>query len=372
MKSQVSIVKCNSYDTQEVAAAVRKSLDLLGGMSVFIKPQSKVLVKPNLLLAKEPRYCITTHPEVVRATIRILKEIGCEVYIGDGPTVFGSEIRGIEEVYSKTGMLELASQEGAELVKFDKARWRGKFPLYTWLDKCDYLVSLPKFKTHQLTTLSAGIKNLFGLVSDVYKKELHIRYFEAQEFASILVDIYQEVKPALTIVDGITGLEGDGPGSSGRPRKDNLILAGSDCVAIDAILASVMGIDPCEVLTTKEGQGRGLGLADLKSISVLGERLSEIAAADFLLPTTSGVRKIPSSVVGVVKKLINFLPYTERSLCLLCAACVKACPNQAVEMQKGRIIFDYKKCIRCFCCQEACPASAIKIKKSLLAKIVGL
>jgi uncharacterized protein (DUF362 family) len=269
-------------------------------------------------------------------------------------------------------MLEISRQEGVELVKFDKARWRGKFPLTTWLDKCDYLVSLPKFKTHQMTTLTAGIKNLFGLVSDIYKKELHIRYFHIEEFARILVDIYEEARPTLTIVDGVMGMEGDGPGSTGEPRRNDFLLAGSDCVAIDTILALVMGIPPKEVLTTKEAALRGLGAVDINSISILGERLEDIIKAGFRLPTAAGVRKIPKPIVKLAKHLIKFYPCVQRDSCILCAACVKACPNKAVEMKAKRIVFDYARCIHCFCCQEACPASAIRVRKSLFAKIAGL
>jgi uncharacterized protein (DUF362 family) len=372
MKSQVSLVRCSSYEPDEVMAAARSALDLLGGITAFIKPGSTVLVKPNLLIAKEPQYCITTHPEVVRAVVVMLKEIKCRVYIGDGPTVFGSQANGVEEVYAKTGMLGISRQEGVELVRFDKARWRGKFPLTVWLDKCDYLVSLPKFKTHQMTTLTAGIKNLFGLVSDIYKKELHIRYFHVEEFARILVDIYEEVRPALTIVDGVMGMEGDGPGSTGEPRRSDFLLTGSDCVAIDAILASVMGIPPKEVLTTKEAALRGLGAADINSISILGGKLEDIIKAGFRLPTAAVARKIPKPIVKLAKHLIKFYPYVHRNNCILCTACVKSCPNKAVEMKAKRIVFDYARCIHCFCCQEACPASAIRVKKSLFAKIVGL
>jgi uncharacterized protein (DUF362 family)/Pyruvate/2-oxoacid:ferredoxin oxidoreductase delta subunit len=372
MKSQVSILKCSTYEPGEVMKTVRGSLQLLGGIASFVKPGSSVLVKPNLLVARAPECGITTHPEVVRAVVRILKENSCKVHIGDGPALFGSQARGVEEVYEATGMVGVAREEGVELVKFDKARWRGKFPLTTWLDKCDYLISLPKFKTHQMTTLTGGIKNLFGLVSDIYKKELHIRYFHAEEFARVLVDIYEQARPALTLVDCIIGLDGDGPGSSGRLRRNDFLLVGSDCVAIDAILASVMGIAPEEVLTTREAALRGLGVADIDSISILGERLSDIAAGDFQLPTTSGVRNIPRPIVRLAKRMIKFYPCVEDHKCIRCATCVKACPNQAVQMRNKRIVFNYTRCISCFCCQEACPASAIKIKKSLLAKIAGL
>jgi len=88
MQGQVALVKCKDYTPAFVEGAVRKSLGLLGKFADFIRPQSKVLVKPNLLLAREPEFGITTHPEVVRAVVRILKENSCQVFVGDGPSVW--------------------------------------------------------------------------------------------------------------------------------------------------------------------------------------------------------------------------------------------------------------------------------------------
>jgi len=160
MISKVSIIKCKTYDPSLVFEAAKKAIVVIGGICNFIKPQSKVLVKPNLLLAKEPEFGVTTHPEVVRAVVKILKEINCKIYLGDGPFVWGSQAKNVNEVYERTGMKKISQEEDIDLVKFDKRRWRGKFPLTTWLDDCDYLVSIPKFKTHDLTILTAAIKNM--------------------------------------------------------------------------------------------------------------------------------------------------------------------------------------------------------------------
>ena len=228
MKSQVSIIKCEGYESKLVEEKIRMAVGLIGGISAFVKPKAKVLVKPNLLMAKEPEYGITTHPEVVRAVVKLLKEIGCSVFVGDGPSVWGNQIENIDEVYERTGMSRVCREEGVELVKFDKRRWRGKFPLSTWLDECDYLVSIPKFKTHEFTLITGAIKNNFGLVSGTYKTELHKKYFERENFAKTVVDVYQEVKPTLTVIDGILAMEGDGPASGGKLRNLNLLLAGND------------------------------------------------------------------------------------------------------------------------------------------------
>jgi len=372
MNSKVAIVKCKNYDPSLVQWAVKKAIELLGGITGYIKPQSKVLVKPNLLLAKEPEAGITTHPEVMRAVIKALKEINCKVFFGDGPSVWGYQIKNLDEVYARSGMKRICQEEDIELVKFDKRRWRGKFPLTTWLDDCDHLVSVPKFKTHDLTILTGAIKNLYGLVSGTYKTELHKNYSDKVDFANILVDIYEQAKPALNIVDGIVAMEGDGPATSGKLRNLSLLLASPDAVALDSVLALIMGLEPCDILSTKVAAQRQLGVADINSIQICGERLEDVIDEPFKLPSTSLKSKIPRPIIEIAKKLIRFYPKIDYNNCTLCAACVGACPGKVISIKSNRLTIDYSGCISCFCCQEACPYSAIKVKKSIVAKMVGL
>lgn len=371
MSPKVSIVRCKSYDPALVLAAAKKAVDLIGGITSFIKPQSKVLVKPNLLMAKGPEFGIDTHPEVVRAVVKILKEINCKIFVGDGPNVWGNQVQDVDEVYENSGMKKVCREEGVELVKFNKRRWRTNFPLTTWLDECEYLVSLPKFKTHDFTILTGAVKNLFGLVPGTYKIELHKKYATPQNFAKILVDIYEETKPALTLIDSVMAMEGDGPGTSGKVRDMGLLLAGADAVALDSILALMMGLLPQDILTTKEATQRKLGISDVNSLQIYGERLEEVIEGPFKLPSTSFKRNIPRPIIEIARKLIRFYPEIKENNCILCGACVDACPNKAISINSKRTVIDYAKCISCFCCQEACPNSAIKVKKSILAKIIG-
>lgn len=373
MKSKVSIIRCPAYGAEDVEKSARKAIELLGGITAFIRPNTRVLLKPNLLMAKEPHLGVTTHPEVVRAAARMLKEINCQLMLGDGPSVWGNQIEDIDEVYERTGMNQVCAQEGIQIVEFDKRRMREKFPLTTWLDGCDHIVNLPKLKTHDFTIMTAAIKNLFGLVPGTFKTELHKNYFTPENFAGILVDIYQEARPALTIVDAITSLEGDGPGSSGKPLQTGLLLASADCVALDSILAVIIGLKPDDILSTQEAARRGLGVSDLASINVLGEELRNLRGKPFLLPQTSSlVKKIPKPLINLARKLIKYYPVCIKEKCIKCNACVEICPGKAIRMIEEGIIFDYSKCIACFCCQETCPQAAIEVKKSLLTKLIGL
>lgn len=372
MSADVSLVKCNGYAQEEVGRAVRDTLGLLGGITHFVKPGSRVLLKPNLLMSTPPEYAITTHPQIVRAVIRLLKDAGCRVIIGDGPSVWGKYIENVDNVYDVTGIRKVAQEEGVRLVNFDKRRMRDKFPLTSWLDECDYLINLPKLKTHGFTLMTCAIKNLFGLVSGTYKTEIHKDYFKPSEFVKILVDIYEEVKPALTIVDGVLAMEGDGPGTSGRPRQLNLLLAGSDCVALDTVAAKIMGINPHDVLSTREAAARGAGEGDLAKIKIIGEDIGKLNIRPFVLPQASKMESIPGIMKVLAKKLIKYYPYSLVLKCVRCGHCVDICPKKCITLKDKGVVFDYRKCIACFCCQESCPAAAIGVKKSLLAKLIGL
>jgi len=372
MKTKVSVVKCKDYDPDMVYSSVSKAVELIGGISDFVKPGSRVLVKPNLLTATFPESGIDTHPEVVRSVIKLLKGINCKIFLGDGPSVWGGQADNPDRVYEMSGMKKVCLEEGVEIVKFDKRRWRGKFPLTTWLDECDFFVSVPKFKTHELTVLTAGVKNLFGLVSGTYKTELHKRYFQPREFVKILVDIYQEAKPHLTVIDGILAMEGDGPASAGKLRKLGLVFAGGDAVAVDSVLSRVMGLKPFDILTTKEAVERGLGVGDIAEIEVCGERLEEVCQKPFILPVSSKRRMLPESMLNFMRRFIHYYPVVRQDVCVRCGACIEVCPQKIISKQGGKIVIDYSKCISCFCCQEACPNAAIKVRKSLFAKIIGL
>ncbi len=369
--SKVSIVKCAGYEQPQVEKAVRRSVELLGGINHFVKSGQKVLVKPNMLMAAAPEEGITTHPEVLRSVIRLLKDAGCRILVGDEPSTWNHNQDNVDNAYAKTGIKQVCAGEGVELIKFEKRSWKGKFPLFSWVDEADAIINVPKFKTHQLTTLTGAVKNLYGFVSGTYKAELHKLYFRPEEFAKILADIHECVRPALSIVDGIVAMEGDGPASSGKLRQMGLVVSGNDCVAVDSVLLSIMGVKPQDVFFIQEATGKGLGVSNLEEIELLGEPLSKVIARNFLLPCGSIVTKLPVFAPKLLRFLIRIRPKVLHDKCVRCASCAKICPQKVISI-KDKVEIDHRGCISCFCCQEVCPAAAIKAEKSLMARILGL
>jgi len=116
MPTEVSIVRCPDYDQKTVLSSVRRAADLLGGINAFVNPGERVLLKPNLLKARPPEAAVTTHPEVVRAVIRLVHETGAQAMVGDSPG-----IGDLRRVCERSGILAVVEQEGAVLADFDEA-----------------------------------------------------------------------------------------------------------------------------------------------------------------------------------------------------------------------------------------------------------
>jgi len=217
--------------------------------------------------------------------------------------------------------------------------------------------------------LTAAIKNMFGAVVGLYKAECHSRAPKEEDFSKIRAKVYSIAKPHLTVLDGITAMEGDGP-SSGVVRKMNLVMAGDDAVAIDSCLAKIMGLAPLDILVTKEAYEAKLGEADLSKIEVLGDDLNNFIAKDFKLPQTTPLKYLPKNVISSVASLIKFKPHIDTGPCKRCNLCKITCPVNCIEIEKDYCRIDYKKCVRCLCCHEVCPYKAISIKRNILTKMV--
>lgn len=367
MKSKVALVRCDSYQSHNVYEAVKKSVDLLGGIKSYVRSGSRVLIKPNLLSAKPPTSGINTHPEIVRAVIRLVKQAGGEVSVGDSP---GGSVKKMAEVYAASGIEQVCREENVRTVNFDRVKVIKDIPLATAVLETDVFISLPKFKTHSLMLLTGGVKNVFGIVPGLFKTECHKRAPNPVNFARLLVDVYSYARPHLSIVDGIVGMEGDGPATGGILRKINLIAASTDAVSLDAVLIRIMGLEPFDVATTREAHRRGVGIGSMDRIEIVGDDLEQFIQAGFRLPKTTLLHRMPNFLLRVLSGFFKVKPDVKPDKCKDCGVCIRSCPVGALYSQNGRIKFDRHKCILCLCCHEFCPENAIFIKENLFIRMI--
>ena len=258
--SVVSLVKCESYDRTLVDKAINRSLKNIGGLEQFIKPGNRVHVKPNLLTDKSPEKAATTHPEIVRAVVTRVQNLGGIVTIGDSPAGIS---RPIEQYWKNTGMEKVAEETGAKLVRFEKNDVEKRvvngisYYIAKAISAADVVISICKLKTHNLTLYTGAIKNMFGSIPGLRKSEYHKQAPKVENFSKIIVDIFSAAKPQLTIMDAVTIMEGNGP-SAGNPKDLGLILASVDAVALDSIASGFLGFEDGEIATTEIAFQRGL------------------------------------------------------------------------------------------------------------------
>jgi uncharacterized protein (DUF362 family)/Pyruvate/2-oxoacid:ferredoxin oxidoreductase delta subunit len=372
MRTQVSLARCDDYDPKKVFDAVSRSVDLLGGIGSFIKPGERVLIKPNLLKGRPPDDAVTTHPEIVRAVIRLVHGTGAKAYVGDSPGI--GDLRKVAE---RSGILSVIEQEGATLAEFDEAvslKGPGRFQRFEIARaavEADAIINLPKLKTHGMTVLTGAVKNLFGCVPGKRKVQWHFNAgVDHDSFTCMLVELTQVLRPRLTVMDAIIGMEGNGPGS-GDPRRIGLVLAGQDPVAVDVVSGNIVGLAPEEQPVIRAALKAGIGASSLEDIEVLGEDLSGVSVKEFRLPPHEHTEwQLPDWARRRLKDALTTRPVIDHHSCVECGICLNDCPQKAITSEGGKLNIDYRRCIRCFCCQEFCPQGAITVGRGWLLKLI--
>jgi uncharacterized protein (DUF362 family)/NAD-dependent dihydropyrimidine dehydrogenase PreA subunit len=298
--------------------------------------------------------------------VRLVKASGGTVKIGDSSAGYHKDPY---EVFEISGMRKVADEEGAELTPFIKSKFVDGFPIARQLFECDCHISIPKLKTHIMTVITAALKNTYGTVTGLYKAECHSKAPKEEDFAGIVAKIHSISKPQLNILDAVTSMEGDGP-SSGTLRDTGIIMASADAVAMDSCITKLIGLEPLDVMVTKEAYAMGLGEADISMIEISGDDMKTFSMANFKLPQTLPIKYIPRGIVNTIASLVKFRPEIDRKVCKRCNLCKVACPVSAIESDDNGYYIDYKKCIGCMCCHEVCPYRAIGVRRNMLTKMV--
>ncbi len=370
MMNEVAIERCRAYDPELILDTLENMIGKTGFPEVCDK---RVLLKPNILSGSAPEKAVTTHPSVVRAVIRLLKARGAaSILVGDSPGVGSADKAGRNSLIAQAVIEEgarWAPFREEELIQAPDGLKQKQFYLTKALNEVDILISLPKMKTHEMMYFTGAVKNLFGLVPGLKKSRFHLNYPEKEDFAALICDILDTVKPDYAIMDGITAMEGPGPGS-GSPREVGLLFASSSAPALDMAAASIMGYKIEEIPIFREILRRGRWLDSPERISYPLLTWEELVIPDYkrvkVLKDTGFFKKaVPPAVYKAVRNLYVPRPFFKVRPCILCKKCVDICPAEALTAHSMKdpvkISIDYSKCIRCYCCHEVCPVDAIRI-----------
>jgi len=352
-----------SYD-DSLAPIIHGMLDETLGGRMF--SGARVLIKPNLLLPAKPSRGILTHPLVVRAVAQWVLEKGGKVQVSDSPGI-GS----FEKILREGGYFDICRDLSIDWrpftrpIKVDIGPPFGRIDLAADALEADLVLNLAKLKTHVMMRMTLGVKNMFGCVIGLEKTQWHLRAgIDRDLFASLLVQICFAVNPAVTLIDGILALEGQGPGRSGTPRHVGILAAGTDPVALDFSIARLAGCHP-DTLPTHQAAlklGRFSGPPDIIGTAPQPIRL--------LLPELGSAGFGPPSVQKLMRRHLLQRPSVAGTECRICGLCGKQCPAYAITTRDDGIAFDYDRCIRCYCCVEVCPHGALSAVEPLAGKMM--
>lgn len=391
---------CADYQPEKILAALRDLLEPWGGMKAFVSPGERVLLKPNLLLAKEPEAAVTTHPALVGATAQLVLEAGAHPFVGDSPSI-GS----FKKVAEKTGITRVCQELNIPLVEFKETEEvkadNGTFQRIALAKaalKADAIINLPKLKTHGMMTLTLAVKNLFGCVVGTEKPQWHLKAgVDKGAFAHMLLDIAQILRPRLNILDGLWAMEGEGP-TSGDKKFLGILGAGDDPRALDFLVARHLSIPIQYVPTLIMGAtGPRPPAPEPTDGPAAKERefLTTVTSSDFpaiylhpkaknlwgtfALPKGMDVEwGLPEFLKKGLKNHLTPQIYLDPKICTRCLDCQKICPPQVIhwsnKSKAPTLFIDQRRCIHCYCCHEVCPQGAVKTKEGLnkvLKKILG-
>jgi len=323
----------------------------------------KVLIKPNVLRASEAKEGIVTHPAVLRSVVEKVEKMDpASLVVGDNPGIFSYGAN--EESFKKTGLMEAAKgyyqNIGNDSQKVDfNPEYMPMVSLSRAVLEADIIISLPKFKTHGLTVMTGAIKNSYGLLPGAQKAQLHKAAGSPERFHEVVAEVFRLRVPDLFIVDAVVGMEGNGPASPDLVDI-GLIMASDDAMAMDTVMAKMMGLDPGRLHFLQKGKEIGLGDYDLDKIEIIGELKT---LPDFKLPPLGGeIVTGNKAIQEMMHSRTLLLPQTDPELCTACETCIDQCPVSALSMNGDTPLVDAETCITCFCCQEICPEKAITLK----------
>ncbi len=369
--SKCAVLKADSYNADEIYNIVKKHFEL-HEIEKEIPKDAKVVIKPNLLSDKEAFFSINTNPAFVFAIIRCLKDIGVnDITVADCPGGSVLLFTQMQEVYRRaeydflTEYVKLNHDFESSDVYGSADFVNKKFNIINTIKNADYLINVPKLKTHSITGITAGVKNLFGCIPGLQKPAFHAKYPKADDFSNMLAELAATVKPDFTIVDAVDIMEGNGP-ANGTKRHLGVTFSSKDVFALDAFIAEKTGVSKDMVKTLVAAEKKGF----------VSEKIEAVGDTDFCVDRPLDLPGPLKEKTSMNKLAANFKILLDRiderffriypqmnEKCVLCRKCVTTCPMHALSIENGKVLLNKKNCIGCLCCDEICPQGAVDIMK---------
>lgn len=374
---KVYLDKCAGYDEADLFEIIKRQFDSMGIMNEITAGMT-VVVKPNLIMRTKPSENAITHPAVTEAVGRYVKSCGADVLIAEssgGPYTTSY----MKNIFSGCGYTEIAQ--------------RNEFSLYTECKsaacflpegiKCkslsvvkpfigaDYIIDIAKLKTHGMTGISACVKNLFGVVPGLEKPELHCRFPDKSDFADMLIDLCDFIKPDLCVIDAVYGMEGNGP-TGGESRFVGGVLSAKNPFAIDVVAAELINIKVSDFPLLKNAAVRGFSPESIDNIQIIGEDITELKVTDYKPAKAASndfVDRLPGFMRPFARRIATPKPRIRKNECIGCGKCAESCPQHIIKINNSVAVIELKDCISCFCCHEMCPKHVIDIKRLGVFKI---
>ena len=281
----VILTRCSDYSEAKIAEAISRQFELLGGLEKFVRRGDSVLLKPNLIAPRSRRCATQTDPAVIIETARLLKDFGVRPFVGDSPA-WGNVFTCVK----KLGLEEPLKKLSVPVKQLNKPKRCSvgvngtKVGISSVALDADVIINLPKFKTHQQVVATFAVKNMFGCVSGKRKPFWHFaRGGSYEDFCELLIGIFKFLKPALTIIDAVTVMDGPGP-IRGRARGLGYLIGGTEPVACETICCELVNIRPEELPMIKTARQMGFGCWERDKIKVVGDDFPQTVCTDFELP----------------------------------------------------------------------------------------
>jgi len=279
-KSIVAVTRAKTYEREVIEAAVARQFDLLGGVSGFISRGESVLIKPNFIAPREAAAAAQTDPAVVLAIAKLLKDFGAKPFVADSPawkdTAACVKILGLDEPLKKLGV-PFRDLDKPKRISIGGAR----IGISTVALEADKIINVPKLKAHQQLGATFAIKNMFGCVAGKRKAFRHFTHGrDYDRFTEMLIGIYELLGPAVTIIDGVVGMEGMGP-LSGEAKEVGFLIGSRDPIACELVCCEIVDFEPGDLPIVKTAMRIGFGCGGFEDVEVVGDSYAECRCRDF-------------------------------------------------------------------------------------------